>query len=1330
MRTFIRRALACLSVVAVVFVPACFAQTDTLNLSSGVDSLSLSSGVAASDGTVSLNLTLNSPAGSEPAALQWTVTYPSANVTAIAATAAAGATSANKSLSCNGGSGTLTCVLYGMNADPIANGVAATLKLNMAAGVSSTAIGLANAIGASAAGDAISVTTIGGTVTGGSNLTSPAISRLSCSPTSLGPSAQSTCTVALANAAPTGGATVSLTNSNATLTAPSSVLVPATATTATFNITTAAIPSDQSATLKATYNGSSSQTVVTLVAPIAVSTLACNPSSLGANASTTCTVTLTKPAPAGGASVTLTNSNNTLSVPGSVTVPATATTATFSATTTSIPSPTSSTVTATYNSTSAKTTITLGGSIIVSGLSCAQTTLAPLSSVMCIIQLNKNAPLGGVNVAVSTVNSILNAPPLVLVGWNSDVATFTLQAGSFTSNQSGSVTATYSGTSQTVAITLTLPPVSVSALACNPSSLGPNASSTCTVTLSKPAPTGGASVTLTNTNTALTAPASVSVPATATTATFAVSTAALSTDQKATLKATYSGTSAQATLDLIAPVAVSSLSCNPSSLGPNASSTCTVTLSKAAPSGGASVTISNSNAKLSTPASVSVAASQTTATFSATTLSLSADSTANLTAAYNNSSASATVNLVAPLAISSLACTPSTLTPSASATCSVTLNKNAPAAGTSVTIKVVNTVLSAPASITMQNIAQTNFTLKAGSFTSNQTGSVTASVNGSSQTANISLSTAAPANLTVKLLSCSPSGLMSAGAANCTVTLSQEVTTYTWVNLTSSSQLSVPSRVGVGAGAPSANFTATAGTITADATGSITATLGASSLTANIPLWSTPTLNSLACTGGSVSTGWTANCTVTMSKAAGDIAINLSTTAGAVPATVTVPKGATTATFKVNVTGTLPASVSITAKYNGVSKSATLSVATSSNSLDTSAVVKAIDCLPKALTAGTHATCRIAIDGTQELPVSGLRIATSSAALRAPERVALRRGQRIVEFQVDAVDADEPVQVSASLGSDVVTDVISVRRDRSEPIHVPDTQFVKYGSEVRFAVSASDRTATLTTEELPLGAEFDSQTNEFRWKPVSTQIGAHRITFAAMNPMGEKATASVTVHVESGSPVVTGIVNAATRSAENACSSGAVASIQGRWLNGGKVWAGDMQSPVLPESDTELNILCPELVAGTEFRVSVETAAGISPSIRTIASPAAPGIFTVDGSGAGQALAIVEGTNRVAMRPNYRTAAQPATEGDRVVIYATGIDSLARLTARIAGQELTPLAVLPAPNRPGVFQVIVTVPGSATLHGEVPISLAGRRSDGVEVTSNRATIMLESGSSQ
>ena len=130
-------------------------------------SISLSSGTA-SGGAVSLNLTLSSPAGSEPVALQWTFTYPPANIVSISAVPGAGIASAGKSLSCVApGAGVYTCLVWGLNTNTILNGSVAIVNLIMAAGAAATSIGVTNTMGASSSGNAIPLSGTGGIVGGG-----------------------------------------------------------------------------------------------------------------------------------------------------------------------------------------------------------------------------------------------------------------------------------------------------------------------------------------------------------------------------------------------------------------------------------------------------------------------------------------------------------------------------------------------------------------------------------------------------------------------------------------------------------------------------------------------------------------------------------------------------------------------------------------------------------------------------------------------------------------------------------------------------------------------------------------------------------------------------------------------------------------------------------------------------------------------------------------------------------------------------------------------------------------------------------------------------------
>jgi uncharacterized protein (TIGR03437 family) len=302
---------------------------------------------------------------------------------------------------------------------------------------------------------------------------------------------------------------------------------------------------------------------------------------------------------------------------------------------------------------------------------------------------------------------------------------------------------------------------------------------------------------------------------------------------------------------------------------------------------------------------------------------------------------------------------------------------------------------------------------------------------------------------------------------------------------------------------------------------------------------------------------------------------------------------------------------------------------------------------------------------------------------------------------------------------------------------------VKYGNEVRFRASPLDPAATVSTGGLPAGANFDSTTGEFRWTPAGTQLGAHRIDFTAVDPAGGKTHASATVQVDTGEPMVTGVVNAASRSGEAACSPGAIATIEGRWLTGGaavsdasgsslllagtKVWANGTTVPILSASGTELTILCPDSVPGSEIQLVVETDHGMAKPFRTTARSAASGIFSLDGSGLGQGWVLREGagTSTVAMIRNYRGAAQPAIPGEGLLIYATGIGQLSNVSVQIGEAKVPAAAINPVPNHPGVYQVAVSMPNISMQNGDLPLSLSG---DGMEgtVTTNTVSFAVES----
>ena len=131
----------------------------------GQGTLALSSGSATQGGSVALNLTLTSAAGSSLVGVQWTLTYAAGNIASIAVVAGSSATAAGKTITCFSSSGSYACLLSGMNDTVIQNGVVAVLSVTMTSSAVTTQINLTNPSGAAAAGSPVSITGTGGTVT-------------------------------------------------------------------------------------------------------------------------------------------------------------------------------------------------------------------------------------------------------------------------------------------------------------------------------------------------------------------------------------------------------------------------------------------------------------------------------------------------------------------------------------------------------------------------------------------------------------------------------------------------------------------------------------------------------------------------------------------------------------------------------------------------------------------------------------------------------------------------------------------------------------------------------------------------------------------------------------------------------------------------------------------------------------------------------------------------------------------------------------------------------------------------------------------------------------
>ena len=194
-----------------------------------------------------------------------------------------------------------------------------------------------------------------------SGTSTPVLSSVSLSPTSVTGGTSVTGTVTLSAAAPSGGLDVGLSSDSSAAQVPSKATVAAGSTSATFQVTTSSVSTTQSATITASYGGvdkTATLTVNAATSSVTVSSLTLNPTSVTSGSSSTGTVTLGAVA-SGDVVISLTSSDPAASVPGPVTVLSGSQTANFTVTTSSVTTSTTVTITGSYNSSSASGTLTV-----------------------------------------------------------------------------------------------------------------------------------------------------------------------------------------------------------------------------------------------------------------------------------------------------------------------------------------------------------------------------------------------------------------------------------------------------------------------------------------------------------------------------------------------------------------------------------------------------------------------------------------------------------------------------------------------------------------------------------------------------------------------------------------------------------------------------------------------------------------------------------------------------------------------------------------------------------------------------------------------------------
>lgn len=291
----------------------------------------------------------------------------------------------------------------------------------------------------------------------------PTLTAFSCGTSSYTGTGTDTCTVTMNVPAASSGFAITLSSSSAAVTVPASVTVPAGATSATFSATVSSVTSAQSATLSASAGGTPLTFALQLngvVPTLSVGSSSLNFGNVSVNTAITQTVTLNS---TGSGSVTISSATISglgFSISGA-TFPLTlnsnqSVTLTVQFDPSIAGAATGQIAVVSNSSTGSSTTIALSGTgvPVLTGLSCANSSMTGSGTDTCTVTLNAAAPSGGVTIGLSSNNSSVTVPSSVTIAAGSATGSFVATVSSVSTAQSVTLSANAGTVSKTFALQL------------------------------------------------------------------------------------------------------------------------------------------------------------------------------------------------------------------------------------------------------------------------------------------------------------------------------------------------------------------------------------------------------------------------------------------------------------------------------------------------------------------------------------------------------------------------------------------------------------------------------------------------------------------------------------------------------------------------------------------------------------------------------------------------------------------------------------------------------------------------------------------------------------
>lgn len=312
----------------------------------------------------------------------------------------------------------------------------------------------------SLAGNTVTVTASAGSYSQSADVqiypaNTPQLTGLSFALASIQGGQPATGTLTLSGSVGLAGAAVNLTSSNPNvIQVPSTVALTFGQSSASINISTIGVTSQESATITATFANSTASATL-LVNPAVTVTL--SPAAVVGGTPVTGTVSLAQ-APAANAAVSLQSSDSKIAlVPDSVIVPAGQLSASFTVSTNTVISPLMIIITASYATATESAALTVNPAGLPTPISL---TLNPLtvqggSNSTGTVTISAPAPAAGLVMDLTTNNPfVAQIPSLVVIASGQTVATFAITTPTLAGAQTATITASAAGVSQSATLTV------------------------------------------------------------------------------------------------------------------------------------------------------------------------------------------------------------------------------------------------------------------------------------------------------------------------------------------------------------------------------------------------------------------------------------------------------------------------------------------------------------------------------------------------------------------------------------------------------------------------------------------------------------------------------------------------------------------------------------------------------------------------------------------------------------------------------------------------------------------------------------------------------------